>query len=317
MRAGALLRVPRAFGYWTGMSGREQRHNGCARILTYHGTPAARAGEFERQLRYLKRHFDIVPLAVLVQAVEAGEGALDARLALTFDDGLRSNIEVIYPLAKELGIPVTFFVCPGLIERGAWLWNMEARQRLRWLGPERATTFTHVLHSECGAPAEGASLVEWMKGLPLESRMEVEERIRSATKAFSPPERSREECDLAGWDELRALEPTIVSIGSHTLTHPILPLCGTADLEREIVQSRRLLEGKLERAVELFAYPNGDQDERVLACVRRHYRAAVSTVQNWIRAGCDAHLLPRVDAPQGALRLCWNMHNPDYVPCVS
>ena len=59
----------------------------------------------------------------------------------------------------------------------------------------------------------------------------------------------------------------------------------------------------LQRPVELFAYPNGDHNEAVAACVRRHYRAAVTASSGWIRRGADTHRLPRLAAPRGVLRL--------------
>jgi len=54
-----------------------------------------------------------------------------------------------------------------------------------------------------------------MKRLPLREREHAETRIRAATPHFAPTAEERHEFDLAGWDELRALEPRIVTIGSH------------------------------------------------------------------------------------------------------
>lgn len=293
--------APLAVAKWMGLAGRDERPS--ARILLYHGTPREDAPALERQLRWLKRRFDIVPLRSIVAAACNG-GAVGGKVALTFDDGLRSNIEVAYPILHRLAIPATFFVCPGLVDRASWLWTHETRRRLARLEPAARGE----LAAEWGAPAEVEAFVEWMKRLELPRRREVEARLREATPGFSPTAREHEDFDLATWDELRRLDAAIVAIGSHTLTHPILPGTPDAELEREVRESRRQLEDRLQRPVEFFAYPNGDHDAATEACVRRHYRGAVTASRGWVRRGADAHRLPRLVAPRGVLRLAQRIY---------
>jgi peptidoglycan/xylan/chitin deacetylase (PgdA/CDA1 family) len=293
---GTLCSAPVALAHWIGAARREETPS--ASILLYHGTPRRDAAALERQLRWLKRRFSIVPLRSIVAAAGNG-GALSRKVALTFDDGLRSNVEVAYPILHKLAIPATFFVCPGLVDRGSWLWTHETRSRLARLdaGARRE------LAAELGAPEEIEPFVEWMKKLDLAARRRVEARLRDATPRFAPTDAERDDFDLAGWEALRRLDPAIVTIGSHTLTHPILPGTPPADVETEVRDSRRLLERGLQRPVEFFAYPNGDHDAGAEVAVRRHYRGAVTVAHGWVRRGADAHRLPRLSAPRGVLRL--------------
>lgn len=270
-----LRSAPAALASWLG-AGRQRG----TRILMYHGTPRRDARRLERQLAWLRRQFQIVPLAdVLGQ-----EPLAKPCVALTFDDGLRSNVQVAYPILRKLGLHATFFVCPGLIDRGAWLWNHEARQRLAHAG-------------------ESVEAVEWMKTLPSSIRQDVEARIRQATPGFAPSPAQREDCDLATWDELRSLDPRVVSVGSHTLTHPILPLSPPQELEAEVRESRGRIEAELQRPVETFAYPNGAYDDVVQQVVRKYYRVAVVVEERAVTAQSDPHLLPRLAAPSSSLRL--------------
>lgn len=290
----ALCAAPVALANWVGF-GRDEKP--CARALLFHGTPRRDAAALERQLRWLRRRFDIVPLRALAAAAAAGD--VGRKLALTFDDGLRSNVTVAYPLLRKLGLPATFFVCPGLVDRGAWLWTHESRCRLARLDAAARSG----LARDCGAPAHAQAFVEWMKRLDLAARRRVEARITAATPGFAPTAAEREEFDLATWDELRALDPAIITIGSHTLTHPILPGSAPGELEREIGASRELLERRLGRRVECFSYPNGEFDAAADACVRRHYAFALTDLRGVIRRGADAHRLPRLAVPPGVLRL--------------
>jgi peptidoglycan/xylan/chitin deacetylase (PgdA/CDA1 family) len=267
----------------------------------YHGTPRADASALERQLRVLALVFPIVPLEDIASARHKNGRA---RVALTFDDGLRSNVEVAYPILRKLGLSATFFVCPGLIERGAWLWNHEARERLRTLAPAALAE----LAAFVGGPAELESFVEWMKTLELAARERVEEAIRDATPHFSPTPAQRDEFDLAGWRDLRRLDPRTVSIGSHTMTHPILTSLSAAQTEHELRDSRVVLEKELERPVTLFCYPNGNVGEAALTSARRYYRSAVTIEPGTVRTPADPHLLPRFAAhARGSRRLARRM----------
>jgi len=182
--------APIALANWMGIGGGDDQPS--ARILLYHGTPRRDAAMLERQLRWLKRRFSIVPLRSMVAALNEG-AALGRKLALTFDDGLRSNFVVAYPLLHRLAIPATFFVCPGLVDRAAWLWTHEARRRLARLG----AAARRELATEWDAPADVEAFVEWMKRLDLATRRRVEARIAEATPCFAPTPAEREDFDLA------------------------------------------------------------------------------------------------------------------------
>jgi peptidoglycan/xylan/chitin deacetylase (PgdA/CDA1 family) len=305
LRAPWTVSVPVAFSRLLGSTGTNRAGRGFGRILMFHGTPAHQAAEIERQLRYLAVAFAIVPLAELLQCAEERSSSLAGKLALTFDDGFRNNVTVLYPLLAKLGIPATFFICPTLVDRGAWLWNHDMRQRLHSLN----WTSRRALAEKIGAPSAAVeALVEWMKTLDLASRLRVERRVREATHGFAASPSEHEEHDLASWEDLRRLDPRLISIGSHTLTHPILTKLTEREAEVEIGESRRLIEKRLGRACEFFCYPNGDISSFALECVRRHYRAALTVTSDWVKPGCDLHLVPRFHAPRGALRLAWNVY---------
>lgn len=69
-------------------------------------------------------------------------------------------------------------------------------------------------------------------------------------------------------EELRQLPDPLVTIGSHTMTHPFLTQVDRADAERELRESRSRLEQILEQEVTLFSFPYGDFNDAVVEWCR-------------------------------------------------
>jgi len=67
---------------------------------------------------------------------------------------------------------------------------------------------------------------------------------------------------------LRQLPSDLVLIGSHTMTHPMLPSLNEEELRRELVGSRAKLETMLNREVTLASFPYGSCNERTLEMCR-------------------------------------------------
>ena len=103
--------------------------------------------------------------------------------------------------------------------------------------------------------------------------------------------------ELASADELRELARSGFEIGSHGMTHE--PLVGEdeAVLQREVVDSRRVLEDATGTAVTSHATPYGaGPGTRARALLEATYAASCSTRLGFVDAGADPYALPRIDA---------------------
>ncbi|MGZ4963664.1 MAG: polysaccharide deacetylase family protein [Limisphaerales bacterium] len=296
-------------GLATGISAMMARRQGGMRILMYHGVGT---NEFPTQtfvagLRFLRRKFNVVPLLTIIKKVLAGDPGTGREVALTFDDGLRNNFTILYPILQRVETPATFFVVPGVVERNEWIWTHDARERLLSL----SDVDCYVFAGELQAPdSDCPGIIEWMKKVPNKQRLEIHQRIRERTKKFVPTPFQREQFDLMTWDELNSLDPRLITIGSHSMNHPILSMISENEIETEIAGSRRLLEERLQRPVEYFCYPNGDYDNKIVAAVRKTYTAAIAVRSKAVGNGDDPHCLPRVSAATEPDLLAWRLHRP-------
>jgi peptidoglycan/xylan/chitin deacetylase (PgdA/CDA1 family) len=97
---------------------------------------------------------------------------------------------------------------------------------------------------------------------------------------------------------VQLLSESGMSIGVHTVTHPILSLCTEEEVRRELGDCRASLQNLLQRPVTWVAYPNGvvgrDVGPREFAIVRGlGFEAAVSTEHGYVTAGSDRFALRR------------------------
>jgi peptidoglycan/xylan/chitin deacetylase (PgdA/CDA1 family) len=110
-------------------------------VLLYHGLGDVRRADdpsnlivpparFRRHVELLlRRGYSFVTVSDLVAGMGGGRPR-PALCALTFDDGSADNAHVLRELAEELDVPVTLYVCPGLLGRPHPFLRPEAGVRL-------------------------------------------------------------------------------------------------------------------------------------------------------------------------------------------
>ncbi|HEU5064977.1 MAG TPA: polysaccharide deacetylase family protein [Gaiellaceae bacterium] len=97
------------------------------------------------------------------------------------------------------------------------------------------------------------------------------------------------------WHLLRALERDGVEIGSHTVEHRRLTSLSDGEALRELVQSRRAFERRLDHPVQWLAYPLGAYDSRIERLARRAgYVLAVTTEHGVVQSARSPLALRRL-----------------------
>ncbi len=105
---------------------------------------------------------------------------------------------------------------------------------------------------------------------------------------------------LAGWALLADLEDSGVAIGSHGVSHAVLPELDADRIRSELEDSRRELHARLRHPLEILAYPHGRYDPAVrAAALASGYRAAYTTDVGRNGAGTDPFCLRRIGVKAG------------------
>lgn len=282
-------------------------------ILAYHGVTDIEfggienfqgkhlsAGVFEQQMAYLRERERVLALSEVVDACTQGR-ELDG-VVVTFDDAYRNNLTVALPILERYEIPTTFFLTTSFIGTGRMSWVDEVECMVDCaLVPEVDLTARGLGRLSLRSPQEKMDAVTGLKA-HLKRR---DDRDRTALlellQTLLPlpdPSALSPNYETLNWDDVSALASSpVAEIGGHTVDHAILTRISPDQVRSQVRVSKRTLEEQLGRAVTLFAYPNGGEDDYDATAMRivrdEGYVCACTTVPGPNTASTDPFALRR------------------------
>ncbi|HET7179570.1 MAG TPA: polysaccharide deacetylase family protein, partial [Chryseosolibacter sp.] len=85
---------------------------------------AVHPGNFYEQLDYLRKNFQVVPVADLANGITRGKVGSNA-VAITFDDGFRDNYTTAAPILDWFNMPAAFYVSTrSILEERIYWWEV-------------------------------------------------------------------------------------------------------------------------------------------------------------------------------------------------
>lgn len=264
---------------------------------------------FEEHLQVIRKKYHALSLDDLLKALQTGR--VPARsVVVTFDDGYADNLYNAKPLLEQYDIPAAFFIATGFIGgRREYFWD-ELEQLI--LCPEKVPPALHFRQYGVEIHWEVSAEKESTRGS--KERTLLYNRIHAALKTVCHDKRTRIIDFLAGWtghdvqyrDNHRQLSEAeiielakggLCDIGAHTVHHEVLAQLAAVDQEREITQSKLMLENILGRPVHFFSYPRGKRihyNAETIALVRKAgFLCACTTEQGLASSRSDLFSIPR------------------------
>lgn len=293
-------------------------------LLTYHRviareetTGSVQAGmvlepeTLDLHIRFLQKHFKLVPLSEFISAPRAdaptSDGRGKPRCALTFDDGWSDFYRCAYPILKSHRVPATVFLPTDFIGTDRWFWTDRVGLLLDRMGPAAAsgscpacddTLASEILRLSGNRQDRLEGAITLLKSYRLE---QIETSLVALARASGQIETPRGRAFLS-WDEVREMAASgLVTFGSHTAGHPILSTLSDAEVEAELTRSRRALlsASAADPSFVPFSYPNGNFNEKLSEMVRgTGYDLAVTTRYGWNRRHDPPYTLRRIGIHQ-------------------
>jgi peptidoglycan/xylan/chitin deacetylase (PgdA/CDA1 family) len=248
---------------------------GVGAILTLHHVRPPRPDRFQpnrlleitprfltRVVRYLRRsRLDLVSLDEMHRRLI--ERDFSRRfVCLTFDDGYRDTLQWAYPILKDAEVPFAVYVPTSFPDRIGELWWLALEAviaRNDHIGLQvagRNRTF------DCETVAAKRALYEeiywWLRSLPSEAELRGVVQNLAACYHVDIAAFCKELC--MGWPELAELAADpLVTIGAHTVNHPMLAKLPQKAVRSEMDLSRSIIEAALGIRAAHLSYPVGDR----------------------------------------------------------
>ena len=166
---------------------------------------------------------------------------------ISFDDGFRDIYEYAYPIFKKYDIPFTIYLTSSFPEGKADIWWIQLEQLI-------ANNTTLLVQGEgcrCETDEEKNQLFN-------DLMQRIYHNSDTPSKVFAQWFADYQmEADMANialaWDELaEMLSSGLLTIGSHTQSHPMLTKIPTEEVRQELLESKNIIEQHLSTPVNHF-----------------------------------------------------------------
>jgi peptidoglycan/xylan/chitin deacetylase (PgdA/CDA1 family) len=248
---------------------------GVGAILTLHHVRPRRPGRFQpnhllevtpafltRVVKDLRRSgVDLISLDELYRSMSASDFSRRF-VCFTFDDGYRDTLQWAYPILKEAHVPFAVYVPTSFPDRLGELWWLVLEAVIQRNDRIGVAINGRDRKFDCRSVAEKRALYDelywWLRSLPTEVEMRHTVRNLAAFYQVDTAAICNELCMT--WAELAQLAADpLVTIGAHTVNHPMLAKLTKDAVRSEMDLSRAVIEAALSVRPEHLSYPYGDR----------------------------------------------------------
>jgi peptidoglycan/xylan/chitin deacetylase (PgdA/CDA1 family) len=270
---------------------------------------------FDMHMRFVRRFLAPVSAHEFDRLLRSGRRLPPRTCLVTFDDGWYDNLSFALPILKRHGVPAILFVATDYVGSNGCFWQ-ERLARMLYVAWKRKDAGL-IVFGEIGAPSVAGmahsqarlAIRDIVNGLKAKPISEIEHVVRGVearlmSKLLADETAASSEDRFLTWSDVRQLHDSgLVSIGSHTASHVPLTKQDAATANRELCTSRQVIEKTTATECRMFAYPNGDFDDRVVQWVHEAgYAFAFTTVRGHVTENADAFRLKRINIHEQATR---------------
>jgi peptidoglycan/xylan/chitin deacetylase (PgdA/CDA1 family) len=255
--------------------------------------------DFEKQMKYLQSTHEIISLEKLIQAVTEKKTLPKKTAIITFDDGYKDNYTEAYPILKKYKIPATIFVTTGHIETDDIFWwnkigyvlcNTKLKKiELDDFGDISPPLMENMFYSL-------RMIYKKFKNIPEDRKKKLIDLLIQKSDVIIPKDLGKDL--MLTWDNIREMNENGIDFGAHTVTHPILTNLSLDQAKFEIVESKKIIEKKLNKNITAFCYPNGfttDYNSEIIQILKDNgFLCSVTTVPKIVTIKSDLFELGRL-----------------------
>lgn len=269
--------------------------------------------QFEAVLITLKKYYRVMSVEDAVQEIKSAGSLREPSAAITLDDGYLSCYDIVFPLLKKHGVPATIYLPTDLIDKRMNPWWMALTRMIDrcQVTPDSVASIEEIMGLSIGLTASTFHR-------PAEARKKIMARIEGVLMRKDDPTRDRLLQELRDalcegqssvarveqpmtWEQIGEMAAHGIRFGAHTCSHPNLSYLDLESAEREIVESKQIIERHLGTEIFGFAYPYGYDVagyQRFRPILEKHgFLYACTTGCTYVDSTSDPYLLGRIGVP--------------------
>jgi peptidoglycan/xylan/chitin deacetylase (PgdA/CDA1 family) len=255
--------------------------------------------DFEKQMRYLKKTYEIISFEKLTQAILEKKTLPKRAAIVTFDDGYKDNYTEAYPILKKYEIPATIFLTTGYIETDNLFWwdkigYVLCNTKLKKIELEDFGDISPI--SIDNIPYSLDIILEKFKKIPEDKKKKLIEILVQKSDVDIP--RGVGKNLIMSWDNIGEMNENGINFGAHTVTHPVLTNLSLNQAKFEIIESKKNIEKRLDKTVTTFSYPNGlanDYNSEIVKILKENgFICSVTAIPKMVTSKSDLFELGRL-----------------------
>lgn len=234
---------------------------------------------FIHQLNYLKNNFNIISLDNLLLHLKSKSN--EFKIAITFDDGYRDNLDYAYPILEKLKAPATIYIITKFINNKVIPW---------WV------KLDHFIRNNPKIVGDKKKIFKFYKNdILLRDQLTIDKKVLSIIGKNNKTEYNK---IFLYQKEIQYLsKQQFITIGSHSHSHYNFSKLTQEQAFSEFKTSKSILEKIIKKRILHFSYPYGGHQNVNLKfnnfLKKLGYLSAVTTIRKKLNQQ-DPFQLPRV-----------------------
>ena len=246
--------------------------------------------EFLKQISFLKDNYEVIPIREVGNIIKSSK----PKICITFDDGYKNNIRLVYPIIEKNKINITIYLITRILEGDSWVWWFELWDIIKKKNNIKFFYNSKNYQFSCSNIYEKNKVFNEVKNIIYKLSLNNQKKIlaRISGKKIRP----KYEDFFLNKHDVKSMDYSFVNFGSHGHSHLNYKFSSKKEILDDIIRSQIVLKKIFKKDTYDFAYPYGSLKEVSLEntkFISSYFKTAVSTDQN-ICVNKRKEFLPRI-----------------------
>lgn len=257
---------------------------------------------FDRQLSFIKRHFNIINSTTLINIFENNIQPQCSSCLITFDDGWEDNYIYAFPILRKHSLTALIFTATDYVDGKELFWQEAMGHGIRQLlalhsDESKRFLIKHNLYDLIHIRNDNRTdlIRDYVRKLKSMTYAELDDMLRDIASILGEIDYADVDSFMS-WSQIKEMHNNGIEFGSHACSHKILTRLEDQVVKIELTKSKQLLHDILTDEIDTIAYPNGNYNPHLGELTQAAgYRIGFGTNHGYVSPSDDKFNLKRIN----------------------